>query len=184
VGRVDQLKARARGSETRTFMDLPFRHRRREGSHDGRRWGAFGGQRRHRVLHALATVLRRRAHAVPDATGHRGLGIGLWLLVCRRLPHAAPARSRDPRDPTDRPELQKHSPAETGGVGLYRSPRVGAPGRGRRPSRWPEPAGRLQIAGGPNRRSGRCGRRCHGEGVLRQTWTTLGLSRQTRVAEP
>ena len=35
---IDQLKARARGWETRTLTDLPFRHHRPEGSEDGSSW--------------------------------------------------------------------------------------------------------------------------------------------------
>jgi glycosyltransferase involved in cell wall biosynthesis len=35
---IDQLKARARGWETRTLTDLPFRHHRTEGSEDGSSW--------------------------------------------------------------------------------------------------------------------------------------------------
>jgi biofilm PGA synthesis N-glycosyltransferase PgaC len=35
---IDQLKARARGWETKTFTDLPFRHHRTEGLHDGSTW--------------------------------------------------------------------------------------------------------------------------------------------------
>jgi hypothetical protein len=75
-----------------------------------------------------------------------------------------------------------------GSVGLYRSPGVDALGRGRRPSRWPE-----QPVGCS------CYVRSQGDATvdpvdvdgvavakesLRQTSTTLGLSRQTRLPEP
>ena len=35
---IDQLKARARGWETKTLVDLPFWHHRQEGVRDGSRW--------------------------------------------------------------------------------------------------------------------------------------------------
>ena len=35
---IDQLKARSRGWETQTFTELPFRHHRKEGTHDGSSW--------------------------------------------------------------------------------------------------------------------------------------------------
>jgi biofilm PGA synthesis N-glycosyltransferase PgaC len=35
---IDQLKARARGWQTKTLTDLPFRHHRAEGHQDGSRW--------------------------------------------------------------------------------------------------------------------------------------------------
>jgi poly-beta-1,6-N-acetyl-D-glucosamine synthase len=41
---VDELKANVRGWETTTFLDLPFRHHRREGERDGSRWRAWRAQ--------------------------------------------------------------------------------------------------------------------------------------------
>jgi poly-beta-1,6-N-acetyl-D-glucosamine synthase len=38
---IDELKARVRGWETRTLVDLPFRHHRAEGERDGSRWRAW-----------------------------------------------------------------------------------------------------------------------------------------------
>jgi glycosyltransferase involved in cell wall biosynthesis len=38
---IDELKARLRGWETRTLLDLPFLHHRAEGERDGSRWRAW-----------------------------------------------------------------------------------------------------------------------------------------------
>jgi biofilm PGA synthesis N-glycosyltransferase PgaC len=38
---IDELKARLRGWETQTLVDLPFRHHRAEGERDGSRWRAW-----------------------------------------------------------------------------------------------------------------------------------------------
>jgi poly-beta-1,6-N-acetyl-D-glucosamine synthase len=62
---IDQLKARARGWRTRTFTDVPFRHHRKEGSHDGSAW----------------------AHWVANGDTAHFMGYRPWYLVARTLHH-------------------------------------------------------------------------------------------------
>ena len=68
---IDELKARMNGWTTRTLLDLPFRHHRREGERDGGR-GLRGWAARGRAAHYM---------------GYRG-----WYLAARSLYHAR----RDP----------------------------------------------------------------------------------------
>ena len=62
---IDQLKARARGWETKTFTDLPFRHHRAEGLHDGSTW----------------------AHWVANGDTAYFMGYRPWYLFARTLHH-------------------------------------------------------------------------------------------------
>jgi Oligosaccharide biosynthesis protein Alg14 like/Glycosyl transferase family 2 len=64
---IDELKARARGWTTKTLLDLPFRHHRREGERDGAR-GLRGWAARGRAAHYM---------------GYRA-----WYLGLRSLYHA------------------------------------------------------------------------------------------------
>jgi biofilm PGA synthesis N-glycosyltransferase PgaC len=68
---IDELKARMRGWTTRTLLDLPFQHHRREGERDGAR-GLRGWSARGRAAHYM---------------GYRG-----WYLAARAVYHAR----RDP----------------------------------------------------------------------------------------
>ncbi len=63
---IDQLKARARGWKTRTLTDLPFRHHRAEGEHDGSTW----------------------AHWLANGDTAYFMGYRTWYLVARTLHHA------------------------------------------------------------------------------------------------
>jgi len=63
---IDQIKARARGWETKTFLDLPFRHHRPEGLHDGSTW----------------------KHWVANGETAYFMGYRPWYLVARALHHA------------------------------------------------------------------------------------------------
>jgi hypothetical protein len=63
---IDELKAQLRGWQTRTLVDLPFRHHRAEGARDGRRWRAW-------------TARGRASHYM----GYRS-----WYLILRTLHHA------------------------------------------------------------------------------------------------
>jgi glycosyltransferase involved in cell wall biosynthesis len=63
---IDQLQARARGWETRTFTDLPFRHHRAEGLLDG----------------------SARAHWLANGDTAYFMGYRPWYLLARTLHHA------------------------------------------------------------------------------------------------
>ena len=63
---IDELKAQLRGWQTRTLVDLPFRHHRAEGARDGRRWKAW-------------TARGRASHYM----GYRS-----WYLLLRTVHHA------------------------------------------------------------------------------------------------
>ena len=63
---IDELKAQLRGWQTRTLVDLPFRHHRAEGARDGRRWRGW-------------TARGRASHYM----GYRS-----WYLLLRTLHHA------------------------------------------------------------------------------------------------
>jgi hypothetical protein len=62
---IDQLQARARGWETRTFTDLPFRHHRAEGLLDG----------------------SARAHWLANGDTAYFMGYRPWYLLARTLHH-------------------------------------------------------------------------------------------------
>jgi poly-beta-1,6-N-acetyl-D-glucosamine synthase len=62
---IDQRQARARGWETRTFTDLPFRHHRAEGLHDG----------------------SPRAHWLANGDTAYFMGYRPWYLLARTLHH-------------------------------------------------------------------------------------------------
>jgi glycosyltransferase involved in cell wall biosynthesis len=63
---IDELRAQLRGWQTRTLVDLTFRHHRAEGARDGRRWRAW-------------TARGRASHYM----GYRS-----WYLILRTLHHA------------------------------------------------------------------------------------------------
>jgi poly-beta-1,6-N-acetyl-D-glucosamine synthase len=93
---IDQLKARARGWHTKTFSDLPFRHHRKEGSHDGSTWAHWlaNGDTAHfmgyRPLYLLARTLH---HALRDPAAV-GLLWGYLLATARRTPRLSDRSAR------------------------------------------------------------------------------------------
>ncbi|MEZ5098354.1 MAG: glycosyltransferase family A protein [Thermoleophilia bacterium] len=63
---IDALRAARLGWSTRTLLDVPFRHHRREGERDGRRT-RVAHPRQRGALHALPPDLPGRPHALPRA---------------------------------------------------------------------------------------------------------------------
>ena len=90
---IDQLKARARGWQTRTLTDLPFRHHRPEGHHDGSTWAHWlaNGDTAHFMGYRLWYLLARTLHQVRRDRAAFGLLFGYASAALRRS-----ARLEDP----------------------------------------------------------------------------------------
>ena len=85
---IDQLKARARGWETKTFIDLPFRHHRTEGLHDGSAWAHWraNGDTAHFMGYRPWYLLARTLHRMRRDPAAFGLVYGYLSAVVRRSP--------------------------------------------------------------------------------------------------
>jgi glycosyltransferase involved in cell wall biosynthesis len=85
---IDQLKARARGWHTRTFLDLPFRHHRTEGREDGSRWAHWvaNGDTAYFMGYRPWYLLARTLHHVRRDLGAVGLIYGYVSAAVRRAP--------------------------------------------------------------------------------------------------
>jgi biofilm PGA synthesis N-glycosyltransferase PgaC len=98
---IDQLKARARGWQTKTFTDLPFRHHRAEGQHDGSTWAHWraNGDTAHFMGYRPSYLVARTLHRMLRDPAALALLYG-YLLA---------ARGRSPRlsDPTARAVLRR-----------------------------------------------------------------------------
>ncbi len=113
---IDELKAVVRGWETRTLLDLPFRHHRREGERDGARRVAWRAQGRaahymgYRPLYLVARALYRAKNeraALAMIRGYVGASVRRepqledadvrrYLRASQRL-RALPRRAREAR---------------------------------------------------------------------------------------
>jgi biofilm PGA synthesis N-glycosyltransferase PgaC len=85
---IDQLKARARGWHTKTLTDLPFRHHRREGSHDGSTWAHWraNGDTAHFMGYRPAYLLARTLHHMRHDPAAFALILGYLSAAGRRRP--------------------------------------------------------------------------------------------------
>ena len=85
---IDQLKARARGWETRTFTDLPFRHHRAEGLHDGSTWAHWlaNGDTAYFMGYRPWYLLARTLHHMRRDPAAFGLVYGYLSAAARRSP--------------------------------------------------------------------------------------------------
>ena len=83
---IDQLKARARGWQTRTFTDLPFRHHRTEGLHDGSAWAHWlaNGDTAYFMGYRPWYLLARTLHRTRRDTAAFGLVYGYLSAAARR----------------------------------------------------------------------------------------------------
>jgi glycosyltransferase involved in cell wall biosynthesis len=94
---IDQLKARARGWHTKTFTDLPFRHHRAEGRHDGSRWAHWhaNGDTAYFMGYRPWYLLARTLHHLPQEPAAFALLHGYASAALRRSPRLddPPARS-------------------------------------------------------------------------------------------
>ena len=85
---IDQLKARARGWETRTFTDLPFRHHRAEGLHDGSAWAHWlaNGDTAYFMGYRPWYLLARTLHHMRREPAAFALIVGYLSAAARRSP--------------------------------------------------------------------------------------------------
>lgn len=85
---IDQLKARARGWETRTFNDLPFRHHRSEGAHDGSTWNHWfvNGETAYFMGYRPWYLVARALHNIRHDRAAAGLVAGFLCSAARRSP--------------------------------------------------------------------------------------------------
>lgn len=83
---IDQLKARSRGWETRTFLDLPFKHHRAEGSADASRWAHWlaNGDTAHFMGYRPSYLLMRTLHHMRRDPAALALVGGYLAAVGRR----------------------------------------------------------------------------------------------------
>ena len=93
---IDQLKARARGWETRTFTDLPFRHHRAEGVRDKSRWAHWlaNGDTSYFMGYRLWYLLARTVHRMRYEPAALGLAVGYLAAATRRAPRLDDAEAR------------------------------------------------------------------------------------------
>ena len=90
---IDQLKARARGWETRTLIHLPFWHHRKEGSSDGSTWlhWRLNGDTAYFMGYRPSYLLFRTVHRMRRNPAALGLIYGYLSAAVRRS-----ARMQDP----------------------------------------------------------------------------------------
>ena len=93
---IDQLKARARGWKTRTFTDLPFRHHRPEGLHDGSTWAHWraNGDTAHYMGYRPWYLLARSLHRMRHDPAAFGLVYGYLSAAVRRSPRLQDPKAR------------------------------------------------------------------------------------------
>ena len=93
---IDQLKARARGWETKTLTDLPFRHHRTEGSEDGSSWAYWlaNGDTAHFMGYRPWYLLARTLHRARRDPAAIGLIAGYAAAAARRSPRLDDPRAR------------------------------------------------------------------------------------------
>ena len=85
---IDQLKARARGWHTKTLLDLPFRHHRKEGREDGSRWAHWvvNGDTAYFMGYRPWYLVARTLHHLRRDPGALGLIYGYVSAAARRVP--------------------------------------------------------------------------------------------------
>jgi poly-beta-1,6-N-acetyl-D-glucosamine synthase len=93
---IDQLKARARGWQTKTLTDLPFRHHRAEGGHDGSRWAHWfaNGDTAYFMGYRPWYLLARTLHRLRSEPAAVGLVLGYAAAALRRSPRLEDPRAR------------------------------------------------------------------------------------------
>jgi poly-beta-1,6-N-acetyl-D-glucosamine synthase len=93
---IDQLKARGRGWETRTLLDLPFRHLRPEGARDSSTWSHWrvNGDTAHFMGYRTWYLVARTMHHVRRDPAAVALLYGFLRARARRSPQLADARAR------------------------------------------------------------------------------------------
>ena len=115
---IDQLKARARGWETRTLTDLPFRHHRTEGLHDGSTWAHWlaNGDTAYYMGYRPSYLLVRTLHRMRRDPA--AFGLDLRICVGGGSTHTPGSRIRSPCRPSNRQSSRAFSAA------ILRSPTV------------------------------------------------------------
>jgi poly-beta-1,6-N-acetyl-D-glucosamine synthase len=93
---IDQLKARARGWETKTLTDLPFRHHRTEGSEDGSSWAHWlaNGDTAHFMGYRPWYLFARTLHRARRDPAAIGLIAGYAAATARRSPRLDDPQAR------------------------------------------------------------------------------------------
>jgi hypothetical protein len=93
---IDQLRARARGWETATLDDLPFRHHRTEGQRDGSTWAHWraNGELAHFVGYRPSYLVARTLHRARRDPTAVGLVVGYLASTARRAPRLADPAAR------------------------------------------------------------------------------------------
>jgi glycosyltransferase involved in cell wall biosynthesis len=88
---IDEFKANIRGWKTRTLLDLPFRHHRREGEREPSRWSAWAAQGRlaHYIGYRLPYLLLRVGFRTLRDPSAVGLLYGYGRAVADREPRYA-----------------------------------------------------------------------------------------------
>jgi biofilm PGA synthesis N-glycosyltransferase PgaC len=94
---IDQLKARARGWQTKTFTDLPFRHHRAEGSHDGSKWAHWfaNGDTAHFMRYRPWYLLVRTLHHIQRDPAAVALVFGYASAALHRSSRLEDRRARE-----------------------------------------------------------------------------------------
>jgi glycosyltransferase involved in cell wall biosynthesis len=93
---IDQLKARARGWQTRTCIDLPFRHHRAEGRHDGSRWAHWlaNGDTAHFMGYRPWYLFARTLHQMRRDPAAFALVYGYVAAAARQSPRLSDPAAR------------------------------------------------------------------------------------------
>jgi poly-beta-1,6-N-acetyl-D-glucosamine synthase len=164
---IDQLKARAQGWETTTFTDLPFRHHRAEGQHDGSTWAHWlaNGDTAYFMGYRPWYLFARTAHHLRRDPSALALLFGYASAALRRSPRLedSPARAVLRTDQSFRNLLHRRREAlgllETsegiGGRGWARAPAASGatdPHERRDAGRTPSAASRQARLGPGDRR--------------------------------
>jgi len=93
---IDQLKARAHGWETKTLLELPFRHHRTEGSEDGSGWAHWraNGDTAYFMGYRPWYLLARTLHRLRRDPSAIALMVGYAAALARRSPRLGDQRAR------------------------------------------------------------------------------------------
>jgi poly-beta-1,6-N-acetyl-D-glucosamine synthase len=93
---IDQLKARSRGWRTKTFTDLPFRHHRAEGQHDGSTWNHWlaNGDTAYFMGYRPWYLVARTLHHMRRDASAAALLLGYASAAVRRSPRLEDPRAR------------------------------------------------------------------------------------------
>jgi poly-beta-1,6-N-acetyl-D-glucosamine synthase len=88
---IDEFKANVRGWETRTLLDLPFRHHRKEGIRDGSRWSSWSkqGDVAWFMGYRMPYLLLKTAYRVRRERAALGILAGYARAAARRDPRIA-----------------------------------------------------------------------------------------------